>query len=272
MAKFWYSWTWLLLILITATAGPGVFWSGTYAREAPAWAAQGIGQDYFNLFVFLPFLLVVWLLARRGSRFGALALGGGLLYSLYTYCLYAFFMRFGPLFLPYTAAFGLSAYLCFSLGKDILLPAGQPLSFDGQPLRAISFILYLTAGVFGLLWLGQIIPATLSGQVPREIVEAGLATNPVYVIDLGLLLPLMAYAAYRLGRRRPASLELALVLLSFSSLMSAAIGAMVISMSRLGGELAWPPIIFSSGIALAAAAAFVRATVIGIAKENASLS
>ena len=63
----------------------GVFVEGVYAKEAPYWATQGVGQDIANLFVVLPVMVVSAWLAGRGSFRAVLVLAGALLYVVYSY-------------------------------------------------------------------------------------------------------------------------------------------------------------------------------------------
>ena len=51
-------------------------------------------------------------------------------------------------------------------------------------------------------WLSRIVPALISGGPAAFLRGSGLPTNPVYVQDLALWLPLIAVAAAWLWRRR----------------------------------------------------------------------
>ena len=71
----------------------------TYAAEAPAWAAQAVGQDVVNLLVVAPALLVAGWLADRGSARARLMIGGCLVYAAYSHVVYAVGLHFNRLFL-----------------------------------------------------------------------------------------------------------------------------------------------------------------------------
>ena len=43
-----------------------------------------------------------------------------------------------------------------------------------------------------MLWLSELIPASLSGEVPKSVTDAGLWVNPIHVLDLAVLLPGLA--------------------------------------------------------------------------------
>jgi hypothetical protein len=63
--------------------------------------------------------------------------------------------------------------------------------------------------LFGIAWLGEIVPAVIWNTVPDSIAEAGTPTNPVYVIDLSVILPLHVATGISLLRGRPFGLLLA---------------------------------------------------------------
>ena len=74
----------------------------------------------------------------------------------------------------------------------------------GCSSHASDFPLLLVAmsGLTALMWLGQDVPALMSGQVPSDVLDAGLLTNPTHVLDLGLVLPACVVAGFLLARRR----------------------------------------------------------------------
>jgi hypothetical protein len=54
--------------------------------------------------------------------------------------------------------------------------------------------------LFALIWLSEIVPALFRGAPPPSVVEAGLLTNPVHVLDLSLLLPGLLFSGISLLR------------------------------------------------------------------------
>ena len=78
-----------------------------------------------------------------------------------------------------------------------------------------------------MLWLGQDIPAPLTGGLPSDVTEAGLLTNPIHVLDLALVLPAAVLTGVLLARRRPWGYVLgAYFLVKFTTL-----GLAILSMS-----------------------------------------
>jgi hypothetical protein len=209
-------WLWLSLpIAVLAIAGSIigiVFDDRIYAKETANWAAQAVGQDIANLIAF-PALLLLALAASRGSLRGYLAWTGVLAYSAYSYAIYVFDIHFGPLFLVWVAVFGLSVYaLVGALGS---IEQGRvKASFTGRtPVRSTAAVLVGIGARSYLLWLSEILPATLAGSTPGALGEAGIPTNPVHVLDLGVFLPAALLAGILVAKRRPWGYVLAPVVL-----------------------------------------------------------
>lgn len=210
--------------LVAIAALAGIAAPATYARETPLWRAQGIDQDWANLVVDVPWLVVSSWLVLRGSRRGQLLLAGALVYTAYTYAIYAFDVHFNALFLIYCAALGASAYALVALApalRDAATWFG-----DGVPRRLAAGLALASAVVFASLWLSQIVPALVQGTAPVDVDAAGLMTNPAHVLDLALVLPAMFAGGWSLWHRRPLGYAVVPVLLGFTVLMGAAIVAM----------------------------------------------
>jgi hypothetical protein len=187
-------------------------------------------------------------LIARGSE-SALHIWRGLLaYVVYSYVLYAFFIHFNRLFLVYTGALAFSFYaLVASLAtQSVPLPASLPRA------RLAITALTVSALLFALLWLSEIVPANLAEVTPASLEEVGLIVNPVHVLDLAFVLPAMAIAAALLRNRRPAGYLLAVPLLVFAVMMGIAIEFMFIAMGELGPGAAIMGVI----VVLSALAAF----------------
>ncbi|HYT45408.1 MAG TPA: hypothetical protein VEP90_23975, partial [Methylomirabilota bacterium] len=78
------------------------------------------------------------------------------------------------------------------------------------------------------------IPALVTGKIPPGVMENGLLTNPVHVLDLALLLPAMIITAILLWRRKLLGYFLAVPLLVFSILTGIGILAIFVAMSMKG--------------------------------------
>lgn len=230
-----------------------------YAGETASWRAQGLGQDWVDLLIATPWLGLAAIGAWRGGRRSQLLLAGGLVYSAYSFAIYAFAVHFNALFLVYCATLGLSVYGLVALARD-LVAADVPRWFDGrEPRRAVAGLLMGSAAVFAALWLAQIIPALVRGAPPADLTETGLLSNPVHVLDLALVLPAMFASGWWLWRDRAPGHVAALALLGFAVLMDLNIAGLMIVM-RLADLPAEPAL---AGVFVGLA--LVSATLLGLA-------
>jgi hypothetical protein len=247
--------------LVAVASLGGLLGPATYARETANWTAQAIAQDWVNLVLLAPTLVVTALLALRGSRGGRLLLGGALIYATYTFFIYAFAVHFNALFLVYCAALGLAFYALAALTAGLL---GEDVArwFDGRaPRRLLGWCLIVLGAVFYALWLAEDVPAIVRGTVPASTAEGGFFTNPVHVLDLALLLPAFLAGGVALLRGRPLGYALGPMVFTFNVLMGTTIAVIFLFLRArgLGGDLglvaAFALVVVAS---LAVLAAFLR--------------
>jgi hypothetical protein len=204
----------------TGDAQLGLLADWPYAHETANWRLQAQGQDVGNLLAVVV-LLVAVVAARRGSRRGLQVWAGTLLYLAYAFALYALTIHFGPLFLPWVAGLGLCVH---SLGSVSRVGVGE-WSSSPRGARPAAVVLGVVSSLFALLWLGNIVGALARGEVPAELLAAGLPANPVHVLDLALVLPAMLMTAVGAGRGRSAAQLRLVPWLVFATLMGASIVA-----------------------------------------------
>ncbi len=246
---------------MAAASAAGLFLPGTYARETPSWATQGIGQDAANLFVVFPAMLIALHFVYRGSTRATLVWLGLLIYLVYSFVLYAFFIHFGPFFPAYVAVLGLSTYaLAGSAVHMDLKEVSRALATNAKAKLASVFLL-----VFGLLfavqWLSEIVPALISCTDPKGVSDIGAPVNPVHVLDLAFILPGMIVTSVAARRRSPLGLLFAAPLLTFSGVMGVAILAMFATERARGGTVPSAPVVLISivvALSVYVAAAFLR--------------
>ena len=231
-----------LAVVLAIGALGGILLPAVYAREHPHWAAQGIGQDWANLVLAAPLLALSAAFTLRGSRLFTLILAGTLSYALYSLVLYAFFMHFGPLFLVYTCALGLAFFalvglVCALRGEEV-----KAWFRPDAPVKLVGAVAVLLGADYYVLWLSEIVPALTSGAVLKSATGVGLITNPVEVLDLGIVLPAFMVGGVALLRRRPLGYWLASMMLGFGVVMAIALVAMSLSVEARGtGE--GPPLV-----------------------------
>jgi len=233
VSPLWIGTSVLLSALVTITSLCGIFLETTYKRETSAWAIQAIGQDYANLAVVIVLLVSTWFVARHSLR-GYLVWLGSYLYLIYAFAIYAFAVHFQFLFPAYVLILGLSFYTLvgslMTADRDLIAPALQ-----GNPrANAVSVFLLIIGFLFSLLWLSEIIPNIGAGTVSPGLVETGLLTNPVHVLDLAFLLPGMIITSFLLRRGDIRGSLMAVPLLVFAATMGLGILA-IFGISALRG-------------------------------------
>jgi hypothetical protein len=192
----------LIGLLLAVATGVGLFVPGSYKADTAFAAAAFRGTDLVSLVVALPTLAGSLFLARRGSGRALLVWLGTLAYITYTY-LYSFAIVWNQLFLVYVALLSLSG---FTLVRALTALDANQLAdqfTDRTPVRTVSTFLWVIGAILGLMELAQVVPALLTGDVPDIVVKTGHPTGIIYILDLGLVVPLLVLAGRWLRARRP---------------------------------------------------------------------
>ena len=248
MSRALASLTFLLAGLTAAAAGSGLLFESVYARESASWRAQAVGQDFVTLLVVVPLLVGYAARARAGSVRALLVWTGTIIYLVYSYTLYAFTIHFNPLFLVYVAILGLSVYLLIFGIAAADRESVKAACSSRAPVRIVSGFLWLVAGLFGLMWLAEILPALIADTTLKSADEAGLPVNPVHIMDLGLLFPGLIITAVQLRRRSALGYFLAAPLMVSLLLLGVAILAMVALMLQRGLPVPVPMIVIMGSV------------------------
>ncbi|HET9990998.1 MAG TPA: hypothetical protein VFQ65_20845 [Kofleriaceae bacterium] len=242
-----------IAFLVVAAASAGIFVPAIYARETASWAAQGSGQDWVDLVIAGPALVIAALCSLGGDRRARLVTAGLLLYTSYSFAIYAFAVHFNALFLVYCAVLGGSTFALTATTSELLADAPATWFGANAPVKTTAVTLYAIAGLFGMLWLAQLVPALLLGRDPAGLADTGLVVNPVHVLDLALVLPAMVVVATALRRGHPLGIVFAPILLVFGVMMAIAIAGMVLAMNMRGLALDPVPTIAMAIVATACA-------------------
>ena len=239
-------------VLATVAAGAGLLVPGLY-RDAPYWVQQARGTDLATLLLAVPVLAFGLWAARRGSAAGQLAVFAGLLYVVYNYAIFVFSVVMNPLTAVHIAIAGLALWsLVLTTRSPALTEAGAAVA-EGLNRRASGILLIAIAGLFGLLWIGQIASAAATGTLAPDLVRAGLSTNPVYALDLAFFLPLCALAGTGLLRRNVAG-AFGQPMLIWVALMGAGIVGGFLFSAAAGEEFSVVVAVVISGLSIVSAA------------------
>jgi hypothetical protein len=244
-----------IIVLGALASGAGLFAPQVY-RET-AWALPQIrGQDLVTLAA-LPILLFAAFRASGALPGGApptrwlLVWVGVLGYVLYTYTAAAFTYHFNQLFLIYVGLFSLSLFALLSLSVGMDADAAAQAVDASLPRRGFVAFLLVFAAFLAFLWLGQIAASFLTGELPELIVLADTPSNFVYVLDLGVVVPLSLVAAAWLRAGRPWGIVLTGAILVKAVTMALALVSMTLFAAHAGSG--FDPTLGALWIALAGA-------------------
>jgi hypothetical protein len=207
---------------VAALAG---FLPGLY-RDPEIVVDQSHGYDLGNLVAVLV-LEVALFLAARGSLRGRLVATGALGCLFYTYVTYAFDVVLNPATLLYIAVLAFAGWSFLTGFARVDDAEVETLVERRLARRTTATFLVILALLFGANWLTQIGSSAFSGKLPTELVVSGWPMNPIYVLDLGFVLPLAVITAVRLARHQPGGARLAVPFLVFAALLAESILLMV---------------------------------------------
>src|SRR4051812_34910095 len=175
-----------IALLIIITSGIALFSANFYARETLNWATQSIGQDEVDILLVTPLLIITSVLSYRKNSTAMLLWSGIIFYLIYTYAIYCFALHFNKFFVFYCIILGLSFYsFIYFLLSEVQQPIIKSIG-DKKVRTTIGIYFIVIACLFYLLWLSEIVPATVNDVTPASLIETGLLTNPVHVIDLSV--------------------------------------------------------------------------------------
>jgi hypothetical protein len=225
-----------LSILIIIISCFGLFNESAYSNETLNWQAQAFGQDFIDLFLITPVLIITSILIFKKKHAAILLWIGAILYLNYTFIIYCFAVHFNRMFYFYCLTLGLSfysfIYFFFSQAKKLMFFKFN----DPVPVKPAGIYLMAISILFYLLWLSQVIPAMLSGSTPKEIIETGLPVNPVHAIDLSICLPGIFLTGLFLLKKKRIGLLFTPGVLLFTILMDITIAVLTFFMKMKGIE------------------------------------
>ncbi len=207
----WLRATVVLAPLLAVAAGSGLFLDAY--RHETEFARNGYrGADLVSLALVLPLLVVATRLARRGSTRGLLLWLGSVGYVAYQYA-YTFAYGWSRLFPVYLVLLSLSAFtLVWALAAiDAEAIAGR--FRDRAPTRGVANYLWVIGAGLGVMESAQVVAALVTGDQPQIVTDTLHPTSPVYILDLGLVVPLLLLAGAWLRARRPWGYVAAVILL-----------------------------------------------------------
>jgi hypothetical protein len=239
-----------------ALASLAGFIPGVY-RDPQVVIAQSHGFDIGNLIAVLVLGLgISW--SSRGSVRGRLIAVGALGYLIYSFVTYAFLIVLNAATVLYIAVLGFGVWSFITGFAAVDDREADQLRAGHTYRRLTAGFMIVIAGLFALTWLREIAASVVSGRLPAALAVAGWPMNPVYVLDLGFVVPLVALGAFRLLRSKPGGARIAVPFLIFLPLLSISVMLMTVAMAIDGQPLVIPLlVVFVVALAISAALAWI---------------
>ena len=231
-----------IVLLLIVAALPGVLFPGLY-HDTPGIIASDRGSDLVTLSLFVPALAVSVFYSARGSLRGQMVWLGLVSFVLYNYVVYSFGISFTPLFLVHVALVSLSVFTLVTVIRKAETGTLTGQFSASMPHRVVVAALIVMAAMFSILWLSDVLPATIGGGIPARLSDLHATSNPVEVNDLGVIIPMLLLAALWTWQRRPVGYLMAGILFVVATATMTAL----IPGARLFGRTAVDPT--SAGIA-----------------------
>jgi len=226
-------------LLAIAGSVVGLTQPAIYARLTAVFLPQALAQDVANLALASPAMLILAALALRGSLRAYLLWLGVVTFTVYNYFIYTFSVPFGPLFLLWVAVLGLCIYALIGGVASADHQAVRERFASPRPVQVVAWLLIVTAGFFGFVWLSEVIPALLAGRMPQTATDMALPTNPVHILDLAFFLPAVLATGVMLLKQRPLAYTVAPAMIVFLILTGAPILLTPVVQSVRGQAAAW---------------------------------
>jgi hypothetical protein len=199
---------------------------------------------------------LIW--SARGSVRGRLVATGALGYLLYSFVTYAFLIVINVATVLYIAVLGFGVWSFITGLAAVDDQEADQLAAGHLYRRIAAGFMIAIAALFALTWLSEITASVVSGKVPAALAAAGWPMNPVYVLDLGFVVPLVVLGGLRLLRRKPGGARIAVPFLVFLPLLSISVLLMTVFMAIDGQPLSMPLIaIFGVALTVSAGLAWI---------------
>lgn len=190
------------LALVTATAAAGTFFGPGVLLGSAAMNGSARGTALVVLVLALPLLLGSALLARLGSARAPVVWLGTAGYLAYNAVLFLFATPFNRFFPAYVSMLTLSLAAIGSAAARLPAEALAGRLRRDAWTRGVAAYVWLVVAFNALAWLKNVVPALADPESAPFLTGTGLPTNPIYVQDLAVWLPLATLLAVWLWQGR----------------------------------------------------------------------
>ena len=241
----------------TTTRGDTIelYGEGIYRFDSLFFGAGYKGQDAVVLFLGVPMLVLTTLLYQRGSLIGHLLLVGVLGYFVYIYASMAFGAAYNPLFLLYTAVFGISLFGFLIVFNSAIIKLAAVDDLISLPGRGLVIFMFVSGATTLFVWGAPLIEALMSGSAPARM--DSYTTMVTYAIDLAIITPATIICGFMILRGNPTGYVMAMPLLTLIILLAPQILISTIFQYRAG-------VPFSTGEMIGPVAGFVILGSVGL--------
>jgi hypothetical protein len=206
-----------LAVVATIATAIGVFHVGIF-RDTAMTAGNARGTALVILAIAIPTMIASMILVSRGSLRAHIVWLGALTYIAYNSVFFSYAIHFNSLFLLYAGTLSLSIWSIVALLRGTDVEEIRAHFSSSTPIRTVASYLVITTIFFALVWLKDIVPATLHNSAPAGLAGTGMVTNSVHMTDFSVMFPLTILAAMWLWQRRALGYLLAGVFLVYGVL------------------------------------------------------
>lgn len=218
-----------------------IYGAGLYAHDSYFKAPIFIGTDLTMMLLVLPVLIVAWIKNRKRpgiqAEINLFSLLGIILYYAMSI---SFGVTYNDLHLLYIALFGLSFFLFFCALfhlHSLSLITKKPVC-TYSVTKGMNIFLVCSGVALFIAWLPDIMMSWAAGG-PLELIEI-YTTEITYVIDMGIISPLMFIILYLLHKKSFLGMVLFRMVLRVCSIMGVMLPVQSVVQFMMGIEIAFP--------------------------------
>lgn len=224
-----------------------IFGTGIYAHDSYFRAPIFIGSDATMFFLTVPLLVVALIVeVKKRTEKAKLFLNAVLGMVLYYSASIAFGVTYNSLLLAYIALFATSMFALIISMNQIDIGALQRSHGKPLPMKGITVFLIVTGLALFIAWLPDIIASLLSAK-PLALIEV-YTTEVTYVLDMGIISPLMFICLYLLKKNNELGRILLSILLMVCLIMGVMLPVQTVYQSLAGIELPIQALVTKVGI------------------------
>lgn len=233
----------IALLLLFAASG-GLFVESLY-KDAGSGLEVLFGHDLITLLVALPLLVGAQVFAMRGSVRALMVWLGTLGYVCYVYAMMAFGVSYNEFFVIYVALFGLSLYAMIGSFVNLDMQKLETHIEEKMPAKWLAVYSLVVGLMFLLLWLSMIVNGLMAG------IEGAVPPNPIYVLDLAIVIPLFLLAGVWSWQRKSEGMILTGLLSIKTALLFLSVTVGQLFVYAAGLPFAWAELAFYTALTVA---------------------